>query len=562
MKKQGKLRNKLISLFILVAVVCSLASFLQTSQSIFNTGAYEEVLENYGFAQGDIARAMLSLTDTRTCLRDMLNARTDEDLNQREEKLKDARAQYAAHLEDIHHSVSYEAENEVLSRLESKAKEFFDAQDRWVAKMKETANRPSLRDDLNAEIDALYDELYLIHEELIECKTTLGNERIAYLSRIGNSAMIASGVILLIGIIMTVLFANYLSRRIVKPVEKLVAASVKLGDGDLDIALEINTNDELSQLGAAFNEMGGKFHAIISDVEKTLSLLSDGDFNANSEIPEYYVGQFKGLLDAQYDLAFRLSGTLRQINTAAESVSTGSDQVAAGAQTLSQGATEQAAAVQQLAATLDMINDQVQQTGAYANEASDKTNAAGNKMSECSAHMRDMVGAMDEISNTSEKIGKIIKTIEDIAFQTNILALNAAVEAARAGTAGKGFAVVADEVRSLAAKSAEASQDSTALIEASMQAVRNGAKIAAETAQQLGDAVANAQEVSEMVVNIARASQHQAESVAQVMSGIEQISSVVQTNSATAEQSATASQELSDQSAGLKALVQQFKLRD
>jgi methyl-accepting chemotaxis protein len=182
-------------------------------------------------------------------------------------------------------------------------------------------------------------------------------------------------------------------------------------------------------------------------------------------------------------------------------------------------------------------------------------------MGECSEQMQKMMAAMDEISNTSEEIGKIIKAIEDIAFQTNILALNAAVEAARAGAAGKGFSVVADEVRSLAAKSAEASQNSSALIEASIAAVNNGVKIATLTAQKLGGAVSSAQEVSGMVVNIADASLQQAQSIEQLNDNINQISAVVQTNSATAQESAAASQELSGQSAMLKDLINQFRLR-
>ena len=182
-------------------------------------------------------------------------------------------------------------------------------------------------------------------------------------------------------------------------------------------------------------------------------------------------------------------------------------------------------------------------------------------MAECSDQMTNMMDAMGEISSTSEEIGKIIKAIEDIAFQTNILALNAAVEAARAGAAGKGFAVVADEVRSLAAKSAEASQNSSNLIQASMAAVEKGARIAAKTAQQLEGVVANAQQVSGMVANIADATNQQAESIEQGTTGMDQISSVVQNNSATAEESAAASQELSGQSAELKNLVERFKLR-
>ena len=307
--------------------------------------------------------------------------------------------------------------------------------------------------------------------------------------------------------------------------------------------------------------MAKSFKTIIDDIEYNLSEMGKGNFTVQSDVSECYVGQFRDLLVAQDTIKSSLSDTLAQINLASDQVSSGSDQVASGAQALSQGATEQASAVQQLAATVNDINTHVQQTGIEASEASEKTNEAGRLMGLCDAQMKEMVAAMDEISHTSEEIGKIIKAIEDIAFQTNILALNAAVEAARAGSAGKGFAVVADEVRNLAAKSAEASQNTAGLIEASMAAVANGAKIANSTAEQLRLAASGAQEVSDKVAAIAAASQEQAASIEQVATGIDQISSVVQTNSATAEESAAASQELSGQASVLKNLVHRFQLK-
>lgn len=560
-QKQGKLRNKLMFAFFTVAIVCAFASFIQTSQGVSNNYAYAAAMETYGFSQGHIARAMLALTDSRTFLREVISAQNEQDAGAREKNMVSAQQRYYDELDKIRASIVDDSEKEIIARLEKSVEAFFAAENKWVSELKNARNREALRVELNAEIDNLYTNVYVIHEELLESKVALGTARADFLHRIANVGMLVSGVFLLASIGLTIFFAIYMARRVVVPVEHLVNASRKLCSGDLNMDLEIHTKDELEQLGEVFNTMGSSFRLIIEDIQNTLSNFSDGDFTATSAVPEYYVGQFSGLLESQNRLADNLNRTLLRINDAADHVSDHSDQVASGSQALSQGATEQAGAVQQLAAALDLINTQVQQSGTYAREASRKTEEAGEMMGECSEQMEKMMGAMDEISNTSEEIGKIIKAIEDIAFQTNILALNAAVEAARAGAAGKGFSVVADEVRSLAAKSAEASQNSSALIEASIAAVNNGVKIATLTAQKLGGVVSSAQEVSGMVVNIADASIQQAQSIEQLTDNINQISAVVQTNSATAEESAAASQELSGQSAELKNLVEQFKLR-
>lgn len=359
----------------------------------------------------------------------------------------------------------------------------------------------------------------------------------------------------------TVILSLYLTRSITKPLREIEKSAEKIVDGDFEIAISYKSRDELGRLADAFRKMAETLKDVVTDASRLLSEMADGNFDVRTRAEEHYVGEFQGLLSSIRKLNRDLSITLGQINRSADQVAAGSDQVSIGAQALSQGSTEQAAAVEELATTIAGISTQVKDTATDALEAKKQSTMAGDEAEECNQQMRDMMNAMEEITRTSDEIGKIIKTIEDIAFQTNILALNAAVEASRAGTAGKGFAVVADEVRNLASKSSVASQNTAELIESSIKAVSRGTQIADSTAQSLVKVVDEVRSASGKVDKIADAAEEQAGAIEQVTLGINQISSVVQTNSATAEESAAASQELSEQADMLKQLVAKFILR-
>lgn len=367
-----------------------------------------------------------------------------------------------------------------------------------------------------------------------------------------------AAIVLLIVIIVT----SVMLRKLINPIQSVLNAANDIAQGNLDINVDVKSEDEIGQLARTFIDMSANLKSIISDIHYLLGAMADGDFEIKSECPEKYVGEFSEIRTAIRGINNNLSNTLLQINQASDQVSSGSDQVSSGAQALSQGATEQASAIQELSASIAEVSDHIKKNAENAQSANNLSNETSTEVETGNHHMQNMIAAMDEISNASNEIGKIIRTIDDIAFQTNILALNAAVEAARAGEAGKGFAVVADEVRNLAGKSAEAAKNTTVLIEGAVTAIENGTKTADKTAKSLGVIVEKVSAVANNINDIATASERQAEAISQVTLGVEQISSVVQTNSATAEESAAASEELSGQAQMLKDLVGSFKLAE
>ncbi len=366
----------------------------------------------------------------------------------------------------------------------------------------------------------------------------------------------SSLLLLLLGMFLMVKIA----KSVTEPIEKVTRRMEQLSGGDLHTPVpQISNADETGALAAATGKTIEVLHGVIKDITLQLGRMAEGDFTHWIKVD--YCGDLQPIKDSIHKISADLSRALNQISQSASQVASGSSELANGAQILAQGSTEQASSVELLSGSIREISEEAKENAEHATAVSQTSNRAVKEVASGEAQMKQLVGAMAEIESSSQKIGKIIYTIDDIAFQTNLLALNAAVEAARAGEAGRGFSVVADEVRSLATKCAQAAKDTAQLIEQSNRKVESGNRIAAATAETLEAVIGSTQQTSELLRLISQSSNQQADSVEQVMQNVGQISSVIQTNSATAEQSAAASEELSSNTQMMNSLLQQFQLK-
>lgn len=549
--------SKKITLSFGIVIVLYIVAVIAGTIGLFSVANGLESFYNHAYP---IVRESLQISNLTTSIqRDIWNAYVVTDNAQIQSLLAGVESnstQMAAYAKEL--EAKYDGDPQLLSNFKSaleatkapqeQAVQYVRTQDDAKALAILTGEYATVCNNLNASLDSIvnYSE-----QNAVDYYTN------------GMTIRTVCVVILLVlaavSLILTILIVIKLTKDITRPLAEIKAAAEDWTKGAMKSSVTYQSKDELGEVADSMRFVSKTLSEYIDDVTSLLLKMSQGDLTISADME--YLGDWASIRTSVNQILDSLNDTLGQINRSSEQVSSGSEQVSSSAQALSQGATEQASAVEELAATINEISHQVMETADNAHDVDRIVTATGEKLNACNDKMTQMVAAMSKINDSSAQISKIIKNIEDIAFQTNILALNAAVEAARAGAAGKGFAVVADEVRNLAAKSAEAAKNTTTLISGSLSAVEEGTQLVDSTQQSLLEVVDGAAKVTDAIQKITNAADEQSDAIQQVTQGIDQISAVVQTNSATAEESAAASEELSSQAQMLKSLVAQFQIK-
>lgn len=381
-----------------------------------------------------------------------------------------------------------------------------------------------------------------------------------------NAVSTANRVIILQDILFVIaaLYAGTVALRmatsITYPIRAVAAGVQKISQGNFDVTLQNNSGDEIGTLSRQLEDTVGNIRTYIQDISRVLGHISEGD--VDMEVSREYVGEFAAIKSSLNQIIDSLNHTMSQIRACCDQVKTGANNLANSAQSLAQGSARQTSAIEEFQVSLSRVAELTEQDGQNAAQVKTLSMQTWESMEKSDRQMKGMVSSMDDINDSSREIAKVIKIIEDIAFQTNILALNAAVEAARAGAAGKGFAVVADEVRNLAGKSAEAANNTTAMINKAITAVSGGMEIASETATSLQEVAEKVQKMTELLTDIDKSTNEQARAFSNMVTSADEISAVVQANSAAAEENSIASEELSSQADILDELVGRFKLKE
>lgn len=560
-----KIRERLSKSYLQVIFIASISAIVGIIALLVMTRMYNNALNNYGFSQGDIGKAMTAFSGARSEVRAAVGYMDEDIISDAKDTYYTRKDSFQQYLDDIESSMVTQAGKDAYNQIVKDLDGYWDLSDQLIEEGSTTDQEISKKvqrreaDELGPAYQVVYNDL----KNLMNIYVQKGDQIESVLAVMGIIAVIIMIAVIILSILSGRRYGNQIADGISKPLQQISERLKTFAEGDLDSEFpEHDAKDEVAEMIETARKMADNLNVIISDSGKLLNEMADGNFAVATEHEERYTGKFNDLLIGIRNMNRKIDESLRQVGETAEQVSLGSGNMAEAAQSLAEGATEQAGAVEELQATIADITANVEHTA----ENLQKSHADARKYADDADHSREqmhaMVEAMQRISESSMKIENIISELEDIASQTNLLSLNASIEAARAGEAGKGFAVVADQIRKLAEQSAASAVSTRELIEGSIHDVEEGNKAVALVSETLDEVIKGINDIADTSKSLSENSQSQATAMEQAEQGVNQISEVVQSNSAMAQETSATSEELSAQAETLDNLVRQFTLRE
>ncbi len=563
MNKKESIEKKLTISIFRVATITAAAALIGLIVLIIISNRYSYALTNFGFAQGDIGKAMFEFADIRSSLRAAIGYDDADAIATVVKQHDETKKLFDNDFKEIENTLVSKDGRATYDEIKTMLEDYW-ALDAEIMELGATTDRELCVQAQNlalSDLTTAYNDIDDRLESLLEVKVSQGNSLSTILNIVSwiLSAMIL--VIIAISLVLSTKLGKKIARRISVPLGDLGGRLKTFASGDLSSPFPlVKTGDEVEEMEKDAQEMANTLDVIISDIGDVLSEMANGNYTVRSTAPEKYTGDFHRLYESMRGLRNQMKETLLSIGEASNQVSAGSNELANASQCLAEGATEQAGAVEELHETISTITATMEQSAQSADESYTKAQQYANHADDSREEMNTMMAAMERINDASTRIGDIISEIESIAEQTNLLSLNASIEAARAGESGRGFAVVADQIRELADQSAKAAVDTRQLIEASMREVSEGNSAANHASTSIEAVVEGIKEIADFSKDLKVIMEEQTEEMRRAEQGVNQISGVIQSNAATAQQASATSQELSAQASMLDDLVGQFEL--
>lgn len=562
--KALRIKNRLKKGFRLTTFVASASGVIAGILMILVSMRYSSALTFYGFSQGDIGKVMVTFSETRSATRALIGYTASGTLSKMSDTHDSKKESFQKYWKELQSSIKTGEEQDMYDDINSKLDSYWSLDDE-IGQLGRNATDPETQKEAEeravADLAPAYDEIYQQLVALMDTKVTEGDNLSKRLSLVSYAAFGIVIVIIVSSYFISMKIGDEVAVGISKPLDELKQRLRTFAQGDLEAPFPaVDSQDEIADMVGVAKNMAADLKTIISDSDKLLGKMAEGDYTVSSDMEDKYTGDFIGLLMAMRQMKTQMNDVMSHINEISSLVTAGSNNLAQAAQEIAEGAMDQSAAIEELQATFADITGGVEKTSEKLNDTYRIAQEYAEEADHSHTEMQGMVDVIGRINDTSKQIENIISEIEDIASQTNLLSLNAAIEAARAGEAGKGFAVVAGQIRSLSEQSAKAAVDTRQLIESAIAVSNEGNEAAERVSTSIEKVINGMKEVADSSQKLSEIAEEQAKAMEQAEAGINQISDVVQSNSANAEETSATSEELSAQAETMNELISKFIL--